>query len=142
MDKKIVIPVLLVVLLSLISYLNIFRNEFVWDDHVFILDNPDVRSFSNLPLFFTQDVDGLYRPLRSLHYSFIYSIAGKNEFLYHFNSIFLHTVISILVFLIIYQIIGKRNIALLTALIFAVGLLPASGISTVSLADASSSVSG
>jgi len=103
----------------LISYINIFQNEFVWDDHVFVLDNPDIRSFSNIKLFFTQDVDGLYRPLRSLHYAFVYSIAGKNEFLYHFNSIFLHAIISALVFLIIYEIVNKK-IALVSALIFAV----------------------
>jgi len=64
--NKIIIPVLLIVLLSLGSYFNIFKNEFVWDDHIFILDNADIRSFSNLPLFFSEDVDGLYRPLRSL----------------------------------------------------------------------------
>jgi tetratricopeptide (TPR) repeat protein len=120
MSKKIMISVLLIILLSLVSYFNIFGNEFVWDDHVFILDNADIRSFSNLPLFFSQDVDGLYRPLRSLHYAFIYSLAGKNEFLYHFNGLFLHIVISILVFLIIFEIVGRRNIALITALIFAV----------------------
>lgn len=119
MDRKITIPILLVILLSLSSYLNVFKNEFVWDDHVFILDNADIRSFSNLPLFFTQDTDGLYRPLRSLHYTFVYSIAGKDEFFYHFNSLFFHTIISILVFLIIYQIAGKRNISLIAALIFA-----------------------
>jgi len=120
MNKKIAVPLLLIILLSLVSYLNIFQNEFVWDDHVFILDNSDIRSFSNLPLLFTQDVDGLYRPLRSLHYTFVYSLAGKNEFFYHFNSLFFHTIISILVFFIIYEIINKRNIALIAALIFAV----------------------
>ncbi len=114
------ISVLLIILLSLVSYFNIFGNEFVWDDHVFILDNSDIRSFSNIPLFFTQDTDGLYRPLRSLHYTFIYSIAGKNEFLYHFNSLFFHIVISILVYIIIYEIIKKKNISLIAALIFAV----------------------
>ena len=119
MNKKIIIPVSLIILLSLVSYLNIFQNEFVWDDHVFILDNSDIRSFSNLPLFFSEDVDGLYRPLRSLHYTSVYSIAGKNEFFYHFNSLFFHTIISILVFFIIYEIIGKRNVSLISALIFA-----------------------
>ncbi|MAH01988.1 hypothetical protein CMO87_02035 [Candidatus Woesearchaeota archaeon] len=57
---------MLIIILSLVSYFNIFKNEFVWDDHIFILDNADIRSFSNLPLFFSEDVDGLYRPLRSL----------------------------------------------------------------------------
>ena len=118
--NKTIIPIILIILLSLVSYFNVFKNEFVWDDHVFILDNQDIRSFSNLPLFFKQDTDGLYRPLRSLHYTFIYAMAGKNEFLYHFNSIFLHTIISILVFLIIYEIVNRRNIALISALIFAV----------------------
>jgi tetratricopeptide (TPR) repeat protein len=119
MNKKI-IPILLVILLSLASYFNVFENEFVWDDHVFILNNADIRYFSNLPLFFSEDVDGLYRPLRSLYYTFVYSLAGKNEFLYHFNSLFLHTIISVLVFLLIYEIIAKKNVALIAALIFAV----------------------
>ena len=118
MNRKITIPILLIILLSLASYFNIFQNEFVWDDYIFILDNQDIRSFSNLPLFFSQDVDGLYRPLRSLHYTFVYSIAGKNEFFYHFNSLFFHTLISILVFFIIHEIAGKRNVALIAALIF------------------------
>ena len=117
MNKKLV-PILLIILLSFVSYFNIFQNKFVWDDHIFILDNPDIRSFSNLPLFFSQDVDDLYRPLRSLHYTFVYSIAGKNEFFYHFNSLFFHTIISILVYIIIYEIINKNNIALISALIF------------------------
>lgn len=119
MNKKIAMPILLIAFLSFASYFNIFQNEFVWDDHIFILDNPDIRSFSNLPLFFTHDVDGLYRPLRSLYYTFIYSLAGKNEFLYHLNSLLFHTAISILIFFIIFEIINKKGIALLTSLIFA-----------------------
>jgi len=82
MNKKIIVPILLIILLSLVSYFNVFQNEFVWDDHIFILDNPDIRSFSNLPLFFSQDVDGLYRPLRSLHYTFVYSITEKKIILF------------------------------------------------------------
>ncbi len=109
----------LIALVSLISYANIFQNEFVWDDHVFILENSDIRSFSSIPLFFTKDADGLYRPLRTLHYAIIYSFAGKSEFWYHFNSIFLHTIISILVFLIIEEVLGTKGISLASALIFA-----------------------
>jgi len=113
------IAISLIVLVSLISYINIFKNEFVWDDHVFILENADIRSFSNLPLFFSHDVDGLYRPLRSLYYTFIYSIGGKNEFLYHLSSLFFHIMISILVFFIIYEITNRKGIALIASMIFA-----------------------
>ncbi|MEK6875982.1 MAG: tetratricopeptide repeat protein, partial [Nanoarchaeota archaeon] len=118
-SNKLIIPVLLIIALSLISYLNIFKNEFVWDDHVFILENADIRSFSNLPLFFTNDVDGLYRPLRSFYYTFIYSMGGKNEFWYHLNSLFFHTITSILVFFIIYGITGRNSISLIASMIFA-----------------------
>ncbi len=113
------IAISLVVLVSLISYINIFKNEFVWDDHVFILENPDIRSLSNTPLFFAKDAEGLYRPLRTLHYTLIYSFAGKNEFWYHFNSLFFHAIISILVFLIINGILNNKSISLVSALIFA-----------------------
>tara|TARA_Y100000310_G_scaffold210577_1_gene211213 strand:- start:5096 stop:6880 length:1785 start_codon:yes stop_codon:yes gene_type:complete len=119
MKDKFIVPIILIILLSLVSYINVFGNEFVWDDHVFILDNADIRSF-NFKLFFSEDVDGLYRPLRSLHYALVYSIAGKEEFLYHFNSLFFHILISILVFLLIYEVISKRNVSLIAALIFAV----------------------
>src|SRR3989338_2838613 len=118
-SNKLIIYVLLIIALSLISYLNIFKNEFVWDDHVFILENADIRSFSNLPLFFTKDVDGLYRPLRSVYYTFIYSIGGKNEFLYNLNSLFFHTIISILIFFIIYEISSRKSVALIASMIFA-----------------------
>lgn len=108
-----------IVLVSLISYINIFNNEFVWDDHVFILDNPDARSLSSTPSFFAKDMEGLYRPVRSAYYALIYSFAGKNEFWYHFNSLFLHTVISILVFFIIDNILNNNSISMVSALIFA-----------------------
>jgi protein O-mannosyl-transferase len=118
MSSKI-IPVLLIVLLSLASYINIFSNEFVWDDQVYILDNSDIRSF-DLKLFFSSDVDGLYRPLRTVHYAFVYSLAGKEEFFYHVNSLLLHTLISVLVYIIIFNIFNKKNISLVSALIFTV----------------------
>ena len=119
MFDKNTIAIVLIVLLSLISYINVFDNEFVWDDHIFILDNTDIKSFSNIPYFFKEDVDGLYRPLRSLHYTIAYSIFKKNEFGYHFNSVFFHTLISVLVFFIIKNIVKKKGVALVAALIFA-----------------------
>ena len=119
MNKKNIVFVILIITLSLISYMNVFDNEFVWDDHVFILENNDIKSFANIPLFFKEDVDGLYRPLRSLHYTFAYSIFKKNPFGYHLNAVFFHTAISVLVFFIIKKIIENRNIALVASLIFA-----------------------
>ena len=111
--------VLLIALLSVIVYGNTFFNEFVWDDYVFILDKPEIKSFSNIPQFFLTDTDGTYRPLRSVHYTAIYSIFKENTFGYHLNALCFHIVISILVYLIILNLINKRNIAFLASLLFA-----------------------
>jgi protein O-mannosyl-transferase len=113
------IAVLLIISLSLISYLNTFKNEFVWDDHAYILENQDIREF-DFNLYFTQDVDGLYRPLRTSYYSLVYSISSKNEFWYHLSSLALHTLISIILFFIIFQITGNGKISLISSLIFVV----------------------
>ena len=119
MIKNNYIIVALIIILSLVSYINVFDNEFVWDDYIFILDNTDIKSFSNIPFFFKEDVDGLYRPLRTVHYTIAYSIFGKNEFGYHLNAVFFHILISILLFFIIKKIINGK-IAFVAALIFAV----------------------
>jgi len=117
--NKNLLSVLLIVLLSIIVYGNTFFNDFVWDDYVFILDKPEIKSFSNIPGFFLSDTDGTYRPLRSVHYTIIYSIFKKNPFGYHLNALFFHIIISILVYLIILNLIDKRNIAFIASLLFA-----------------------
>ena len=130
------IAICLIIFLSGIVYGNTFLNEFVWDDYFFILDNPEIKSFSNVPGFFTTDVDDIYRPLRSVHYTIVYSIFKKNPFGYHLNALFFHIIISILIYFIIMEIvdfqdtenlrfsrvlkiINKRNIALISSLLFA-----------------------
>ena len=117
--NKNLLSVLLIALLSIIVYGNTFFNDFVWDDYVFILDKPEIKSFSNIPQFFLSDTDGTYRPLRSVHYTLVYSIFKKNPFGYHLNALFFHIVISILVYLIILNLIDKRNIAFIASLLFA-----------------------
>ncbi len=117
--NKSLVAVLLIIFLSVIVYGNIFQNEFVWDDHTFILDRPEIKSFSNIPGFFTTDVDNTYRPLRSVNYAIIYSIFKKNPFGYHLNALLLHILISILVYFIILKLIDKRNVALVASLLFA-----------------------
>lgn len=118
--NKNVIFISLIILSSIISYTNIFFNDFVWDDIVFITENQEIKSISNIPAFFTKDSEGTYRPLRSTYYSLIYSIAKTKTFFYHLNSIILHTIISVLVFLIIKRLLKNKDTALIASLIFTV----------------------
>ncbi|MBL7054179.1 tetratricopeptide repeat protein [Candidatus Woesearchaeota archaeon] len=117
--SKNLIAVFLIIFLSITAYGNIFINDFVWDDYMFILENTEIKSFSNVLGFFTSSIDGLYRPLRSISYAVVYSVFKDNPFGYHLYALFLHIMISILAYFIILKIINKRNIALIASLLFA-----------------------
>lgn len=118
-NKNNIIPLFLIILASVASYFTIFDNEFVWDDHVFILDNKEIRSFENIPAFFTSDVQSLYRPLRSVQYTVMYSLFGEDVFWYHLHALLLHILVSITLFFIFYSLLKKKHVALIAAILFA-----------------------
>jgi len=108
-------------LLILITYGNIFDNEMVWDDEVFIMENPDIRDFSKISKFFVYpDYGGLYRPLKSIFMTVTFKIWGLNTFGYHLNGFLLHLVSTVLIFFISSKLFKKKGIGFLCAIIFAV----------------------
>lgn len=111
--------VLLVVLFSVVPYLNIFGNDFTYDDHVFVEENLAIRSLGDVPSFFSGTVYGLYRPLRTVLYSLTYAVWADNVFGYHLNSIFWHVLSSVLVFLI-FRRVAHGFVPVVAALVFAV----------------------
>jgi Flp pilus assembly protein TadD len=119
-SKKLIFHIALIIFITSLVYINSFKNEFVFDDHLHILENTQIRYKENIPNFFKQPFMDLYRPLRSIHYMIIYSISKENPIGYHLNSLLLHSLISILIYLITKSITKKINISLITSLIFAV----------------------
>lgn len=115
-----ILPILLIVIITTLAYISSFRNDFVYDDHVHILNNKEIRYFSNIPKFFTSAFKDLYRPLRSIHYMIVYSLFDENPFGYHLNSLLLHIINTILIYFIINLLINKKDISLIASLLFAV----------------------
>ena len=113
------LSVLLVVLFSVVPYLNIFGNDFTYDDHVFIGENLAIRSLGNVPSFFSETVYNLYRPLRTVLYSVTYAVWNGNVFGYHLNSVVWHVLSSVLVFLI-FRKVADGFVPVVGALVFAV----------------------
>jgi tetratricopeptide (TPR) repeat protein len=108
-------------LFILITYGNIFDNELLWDDEVFIIENPDIRDFSNIPKFFVYpDYGDLYRPLKSILLTVTYKIWNLDKFGYHLNSFLLHFFSTVLIFYISFILFKKKNLAFLSAVIFAI----------------------
>lgn len=113
------IYLLIIIAASFIVYYPTLDNEFVWDDHAFIVNNEQVKSLGNIPSFFGQDAEGLYRPLRTTFYAIAYSVFGLNPFWYHLLAILIHIIASILIFYIILRVTDSRFISFASSLIFA-----------------------
>lgn len=118
--NKNAIFVALLFLAVLAGYLNIFRNEFAWDDFFFITDNIHIKDLGNIPDFFTQPSTGdLYRPIRQVFYTINYQVWQLNTFGYHINSFLLHLFVTTLFYFITLKLTNKSGFSFIAALLFA-----------------------
>ena len=103
-------PVLLLVI-CLVAFANTLPNDFMWDDPYLIAENPYLRDYTNIPLFFTPyywdtmhpyaDGQALYRPLRTLTFAIDYHFWGLNPAGYHLTNLLLHMINVTLVFFLV-----------------------------------------
>ncbi len=111
-----------IILLTLIGYGAALNNLFVpFDDNTLIYMNPAVAHLSlrNLWFIFTSYDPELYIPLTFLSYIAIHALAGFNPGAYHAASLLLHCTNVVLVAWIVWQMTGKRPVALIAAALFA-----------------------
>jgi protein O-mannosyl-transferase len=117
-------------ILILIVYANSFAAGFVFDSVPIVQDDPRLRSltFENLGRIFTlnywwpSQYTPLYRPFTTLSYLFNYAVLGNGENVvgYHVVNFLLHWTNAWLVFVIVRRLAGRRDVAALSACLFAV----------------------
>ena len=112
--------------LSLAIYYNSLSNGFVFDDYAVIVENKHIKDLSHsLPSFFNQSYfkiaggEASYRPLATLSYFLIHSLAGPNAFYYHLSSVLLHTLNVLFVYRMLCLLLENRFKALLAGFLFA-----------------------
>jgi 4-amino-4-deoxy-L-arabinose transferase-like glycosyltransferase len=127
---KINLPVA-VVFLSIIVYLPILKNDFVYDDHFLIKQNDSIQSLSNLPDFFSRHLWSFYKtqmPLGGVRYwrpilltllALIYKLFGVNPTGYHLASVLMHGLCTMLIFLVGREVLGEERVAAVAAAVFA-----------------------
>ncbi len=113
---------------GLICYANSFHNEFVWDDHLQVLNNRMLRSWSFATQFFTADaadaygVSGqlvrFYRPLWLLSEMVEYQLFGPSPLGFHVVNFLLHLGNGLLVYFVFRTLLVRRPFALLAAALF------------------------
>ena len=115
--------VILIIIISSVSYTNIIKNEFVWDDPKFV-SWAGAKDFNDIYNFFKGEVPeghgGVYRPLRSIFYVISYKLWKLNPVGYHLQSILIHLISTILIYFIVLNITEKRIIGFMSALLFGV----------------------
>jgi len=76
-----------------------------WDDGMYLLGNPQVRSLSakNIVNIFRTTVLDTYVPLTVLSFAVEYHFFGFDPFVYHLNNLFLHLAVTLGVFILARQ---------------------------------------
>ncbi|HVR24973.1 MAG TPA: glycosyltransferase family 39 protein [Candidatus Polarisedimenticolia bacterium] len=117
------------VLLALISYLPTLRYGFVYDDFQQIVENPAIKSWSNLPQYFTAHVGAgifpgvkgsFYRPLFLLWLRLNHALFEVAPLGWHLTSLLMHLCAIWMFFLLARQWTGDAMVAGWASLLFAV----------------------
>jgi len=120
------LPIAILIIVSLAVYYNSLSNGFVFDDYAVIVENKHIDNLSDsLPAFFNKSYftiangEASYRPLATLSYFLIHSLAGLNPFYFHLSSVVMHALNTVLVYLLFTLLNGGRFMALPAAILFA-----------------------
>ena len=123
-----VLSFIILALACFLPYWNSLGNDFVYDDHYVVESNAVVRYLSVVDIFtspfwqgFASERGGAYyRPLTVLTYALDYAISGVTARQFHTTNLLLHTLATLLVFLLAGRLIRSNRAALLAAVLFAV----------------------
>jgi len=107
-----------IVLITLVVYIPAMRAGFVWDDDLFLTENPLIKADDGLYRFWFTTEPPDYFPLVSTSLWLEWRLWGMNPVGYHVVNIVLHAISSVLIWLVL----GRLKIpgAWLAALIFAI----------------------
>ncbi len=116
-----------VVLIAAAAKLNTLRAGFVWDDDSLICENPHVRNWRRIPLFFRPSFwrrchmtrGEVYRPIRLASFALDYAAWGQRPAGYHLTNLIAHLINVALVCLLLRRWPLTRGFWLPAALLFA-----------------------
>jgi protein O-mannosyl-transferase len=118
--RRVGLAVLAVWLVAAAVYLPKLANNFTFDDRVFIVTDPHLRSFEAALGEFGRDQAGLYRPLRSLALATLVTGFGvENPVPFQLTGTVLHATLAALVVAIVWLLLGDLLVALVAGLAFA-----------------------
>ncbi len=112
-----------ILLFTFLLFLKTLDASFVLlDDPAYVSDNPYIKTFSikSIKDIFTTFYNANYHPLTTLSYLIEFKLFGLSPKPYHALNLLLHLLNTVLVFLFIRALSKRREIAIITALFFAI----------------------
>lgn len=126
----------IIFLIVFIVYYSAVHNHFVnWDDEVYILENVWIKqhSLKRFLELFKIYVGGNYHPLTILTYWIEYYFAGEEKaYIYHLTSVIIHSLNSVLVFMLIKEFISNRWASGIMAIIWGIHPLHVESVAWIS----------
>lgn len=112
-----------IIILTFLAFSPSLRNGFIqWDDHLYVVDNPVVKTLSveNINHIFGSFFVSNYIPITMLSYSLDYHLHGPSSFYFHHTNLILHLLNCILVFWLFLIISGDSVVSFITTVLFAI----------------------
>ena len=108
--------------LTVAAYLPALKAGFVnWDDPDYVLNNPYLRSFSNIRELLTLPVHGNYHPLTMLSLAWNFGFSGVQAASYHWFNLIVHLLNTFLVFKLAFRLSeGNKITAFASSLLFGI----------------------
>jgi len=112
----------IIIILTSAIYIKTFKNDLInWDDYQYITLNKSIKDFScdgikNIIVSFTDDK----LPVTLLSFAIDYKLWKLNPMFYHAENLIFHLINIILVFVFINHLFKKKEIPIITALVFAI----------------------
>lgn len=131
---------IVLVLVVIATFINTLPNQFVYDDHVLILENHHIGSWDYFNTIFTKSFDydadkdfsrspiQYYRPFGRLLLGLGYQAFGPHPYYWHWLNIALFSIMVILVYQVFLKLSQDQGITTLGALFFAVHPLHSQGV--------------
>jgi tetratricopeptide (TPR) repeat protein len=120
-------------------YMNSLDGEFLWDDNYLIKNNAYIKSMSDIPRFFTENIASggrrrwnAYRPLQMITYAAEYGLWGLDPGGYHLTNIILHILTALGVYWLVSVLFRDRTVSLITGVLFAIHPVHTEAVSYVS----------
>src|SRR5260370_31636691 len=109
----------IIVIVGIIVFGNVLFNDFIGDDKIYIINDPQTNVV-NIALWFGKNdfnTLGQYRPLPQAYFSILYILFGATPFPYHIMQLLLHIAATALLYVLFRKFLSP-SVALLSALVF------------------------